>query len=89
MNLFIILQDADKKGLSMISEEVKNLAEKAKQNSLKPEDYEVLGMFIANLRFFSIELNECICQLSGVTGRNIYSIQLGWPIRCKTILRYH
>lgn len=36
-----MLQDADKKGLSSISEEVKNLAQKAKENSLKPEDYEV------------------------------------------------
>lgn len=35
------LQDADKKRLSEISEEVKHLAQKAKENSLKPEDYEV------------------------------------------------
>lgn len=35
------LQDADKKGLSGISEEVKKLAQKARENSLKPEDYEV------------------------------------------------
>jgi len=37
----VLLQDADKKGLSTIAEEVKHLAEKAKDNSLKPEDYEV------------------------------------------------
>lgn len=35
------LQDADKKGLSTISDEVKKLAQKARDNSLKPEDYEV------------------------------------------------
>lgn len=35
------MQDADKKGLSKIADEVKNLAQKAKENSLKPEDYEV------------------------------------------------
>lgn len=35
------LQDADKKGLAKIAEEVKHLAQKAKENSLKPEDYEV------------------------------------------------
>lgn len=39
------LQDADKKGLSKIAEEVKHLAQKAKDNSLKPEDYEVGSMF--------------------------------------------
>lgn len=36
-----IFQDADKKGLSGIAKEVKHLAEKARENSLKPEDYEV------------------------------------------------
>jgi pyruvate dehydrogenase E2 component (dihydrolipoamide acetyltransferase) len=35
------LQDADKKGLSTIGEEVKQLAKRAKENSLKPQDYEV------------------------------------------------
>lgn len=43
----VIVQDADKKGLSKIGEEVKHLAQKAKENSLKPEDYEasILMMF--------------------------------------------
>lgn len=44
-NYPINLQDADKKGLSKIAEEVKHLAQKAKDNSLKPEDYEVGSMF--------------------------------------------
>ncbi|KAL0415078.1 UNVERIFIED_CONTAM: pyruvate dehydrogenase complex, mitochondrial [Sesamum latifolium] len=35
-----VIKDADKKGLSKISDEVKHLAQKAKENSLKPEDYE-------------------------------------------------
>jgi len=38
------MQDADKKGLSTIGEEVKQLAKKAKENSLKPQDYEVIGV---------------------------------------------
>lgn len=42
-----ILQDADKKGLSSISEEVKKLAQKARENTLKPEDYEVECCFDA------------------------------------------
>jgi pyruvate dehydrogenase E2 component (dihydrolipoamide acetyltransferase) len=36
-----MLQDADKKGLGTIAEEVKQLAQKARDNSLKPADYEV------------------------------------------------
>lgn len=48
-------QDADKKGLSSISEEVKNLAQKAKENSLKPQDYEV-GIAVKYL-FFSLDTN--------------------------------
>ncbi|KAK1326219.1 hypothetical protein QJS10_CPA01g00280 [Acorus calamus] len=36
-----VIKDADNKGLSKISEEVKYLAQKAKDNNLKPEDYEV------------------------------------------------
>lgn len=34
-------QDADKKGLGTIAEEVKQLAQKARDSSLKPADYEV------------------------------------------------
>ena len=43
-----ILQDADKKGLSKIADEVKQLAQKAKEGSLKPEDYEVRTMVFEN-----------------------------------------
>ncbi|KAK9090928.1 hypothetical protein Sjap_024105 [Stephania japonica] len=39
--LFVpIVRDADKKGLSKIADEVKSFTQKAKENSLKPEDYE-------------------------------------------------
>ncbi|CAA3011604.1 dihydrolipoyllysine-residue acetyltransferase component 2 of pyruvate dehydrogenase complex [Olea europaea subsp. europaea] len=44
-----IIRDADKKGLSKISEEVKHLAQKAKENSLKPEDYEGGTFTVSNL----------------------------------------
>lgn len=43
-NSAVSMQDADKKGLSKISEEIKHLAQKAKDNSLKPEDYEVTAL---------------------------------------------
>jgi pyruvate dehydrogenase E2 component (dihydrolipoamide acetyltransferase) len=43
------LQDADKKGLSKIGEDVKQLAQKARENSLKPEDYEVRIAFLCLL----------------------------------------
>lgn len=44
-----VVRDADKKGLSTISEEVKNLAQKAKENSLKPQDYEGGTFTVSNL----------------------------------------
>ncbi|GLU22435.1 hypothetical protein SLE2022_385100 [Rubroshorea leprosula] len=44
-----VIRDADKKGLSKIAEEVKLLAQKAKENSLKPEDYEGGTFTVSNL----------------------------------------
>ncbi|XP_050233670.1 dihydrolipoyllysine-residue acetyltransferase component 2 of pyruvate dehydrogenase complex, mitochondrial isoform X2 [Mercurialis annua] len=44
-----VVRDADKKGLSKIGEEVKHLAQKAKENSLKPEDYEGGSFTVSNL----------------------------------------
>ncbi|KAJ4717854.1 Acetyltransferase component of pyruvate dehydrogenase complex [Melia azedarach] len=44
-----VVKDADKKGLSTIAEEVKLLAQKAKENSLKPEDYEGGTFTVTNL----------------------------------------
>jgi len=56
----MILQDADKKGLSTIAEEVKCLAQKAKDNSLKPEDYEVVANSYTDVIFYVV----LICQLT-------------------------
>lgn len=48
--LFVpVIRDADKKGLSQISDEVKKVAKKAKENSLKPEDYEGGTFTVSNL----------------------------------------
>ncbi|KAJ4776792.1 Acetyltransferase component of pyruvate dehydrogenase complex [Rhynchospora pubera] len=48
--LFVpVVKDADKKGLSAIAEEVKVLAQKAKENSLKPQDYEGGTFTVSNL----------------------------------------
>ncbi|PIN14648.1 Dihydrolipoamide acetyltransferase [Handroanthus impetiginosus] len=44
-----VIKDADKKGLSKIADEVKHLAQKAKDNSLKPEDYEGGTFTVTNL----------------------------------------
>ncbi|KAG7595202.1 Biotin/lipoyl attachment [Arabidopsis thaliana x Arabidopsis arenosa] len=44
-----VVKDADKKGLSTIGEEVRLLAQKAKENSLKPEDYEGGTFTVSNL----------------------------------------
>ncbi|XP_071741943.1 dihydrolipoyllysine-residue acetyltransferase component 2 of pyruvate dehydrogenase complex, mitochondrial-like [Rutidosis leptorrhynchoides] len=48
--LFVpVIRNADKKGLSTISEDVKNLAKKARENSLKPADYEGGTFTVSNL----------------------------------------
>ncbi|XP_068641490.1 dihydrolipoyllysine-residue acetyltransferase component 2 of pyruvate dehydrogenase complex, mitochondrial-like [Aristolochia californica] len=48
--LFVpVIRDADKKGLSTIADEVKHLAQKAKENNLKPEDYEGGTFTVSNL----------------------------------------
>ncbi|KAJ4842815.1 hypothetical protein Tsubulata_046639 [Turnera subulata] len=48
--LFVpVVREADKKGLSKIADEVKSLAQKAKENSLKPEDYEGGTFTVSNL----------------------------------------
>ncbi|KFK35653.1 hypothetical protein AALP_AA4G019200 [Arabis alpina] len=44
-----VVKDADKKGLTTIGEEVRLLAQKAKENSLKPEDYEGGTFTVSNL----------------------------------------
>jgi pyruvate dehydrogenase E2 component (dihydrolipoamide acetyltransferase) len=45
----LFLQDADKKGLATIADEVKQLAQRARDNSLKPEDYEGGTFTVSNL----------------------------------------
>ncbi|XP_076881206.1 dihydrolipoyllysine-residue acetyltransferase component 3 of pyruvate dehydrogenase complex, mitochondrial-like isoform X1 [Bidens hawaiensis] len=48
--LFVpVVRDADKKGLSAISEDVKSLAKKARENSLKPAEYEGGTFTVSNL----------------------------------------
>ena len=41
LTCILFVQDADKKGLATIGDEVKQLALRARENSLKPADYEV------------------------------------------------
>ncbi|KAI3711973.1 hypothetical protein L1987_70522 [Smallanthus sonchifolius] len=45
----LVIKDADKKGLSAISEDVKILAKKARENSLKPAEYEGGTFTVSNL----------------------------------------
>ncbi|ERM98339.1 dihydrolipoyllysine-residue acetyltransferase component 2 of pyruvate dehydrogenase complex, mitochondrial isoform X1 [Amborella trichopoda] len=44
-----VIKNADKKGLSIIAEDVKHLAQKAKDNNLKPVDYEGGTFTVSNL----------------------------------------
>uniref|UniRef100_A0A0A9F4E1 Acetyltransferase component of pyruvate dehydrogenase complex n=1 Tax=Arundo donax TaxID=35708 RepID=A0A0A9F4E1_ARUDO len=48
--LFVpVIRDADKKGLATIADEVKQLAQRARDNSLKPEEYEGGTFTVSNL----------------------------------------
>ncbi|KAL6606386.1 hypothetical protein ACP70R_042039 [Stipagrostis hirtigluma subsp. patula] len=48
--LFVpVIRNADKKGLATIADEVKQLAQRARDNSLKPEDYEGGTFTVSNL----------------------------------------
>ena len=50
-----IVRDADKKGLGAISNEVKDLAGRAKAKKLKPEEFQGGGFSISNLGMFGIK----------------------------------
>ena len=50
-----IIRKADQKGLSTISNEMKDLAERAKDGKLKPEEFQGGGFSISNLGMFGIK----------------------------------
>lgn len=50
-----IIRNADQKGLSTISSEMKDLAERARDNKLKPEEFQGGGFSISNLGMFGIK----------------------------------
>ena len=50
-----IVRKADQKGLSTISSEMKDLAERAKDGKLKPEEFQGGGFSISNLGMFGIK----------------------------------
>ena len=50
-----IVKDADQKGLSEISTEMKTLAERARDNKLKPEEFQGGGFSISNLGMYGIK----------------------------------
>jgi pyruvate dehydrogenase E2 component (dihydrolipoamide acetyltransferase) len=50
-----IIRNADKKGLAMISNEMKDLAARAKDKKLKPEEFQGGGFSISNLGMFGIK----------------------------------
>lgn len=50
-----IIKNADKKGLSGISDEMKELAEKARTGKLKPEEFMGGGFTISNLGMFGVK----------------------------------
>ncbi len=50
-----IIKNADKKGLAAVSEEMKELAEKARTGKLKPEEFMGGGFTISNLGMFGVK----------------------------------
>ena len=50
-----VIRDADKKGLLAVSNEMKDLAQRAKDGKLKPEEYQGGGFSISNLGMFGIK----------------------------------
>jgi pyruvate dehydrogenase E2 component (dihydrolipoamide acetyltransferase) len=50
-----VIRNADTKGLQFISEEMKELASRARANKLKPEEYQGGGFSISNLGMFGVE----------------------------------
>lgn len=55
-----IVQNADKKGLVAISAEIKNLANRAKQNQLRPEEFQGGGFTISNLGMYGVQSFKAI-----------------------------
>ncbi|KAL8211250.1 hypothetical protein R6Q57_005687 [Mikania cordata] len=68
--LFVpVVRDADKKGLSAIAEDVKNLAKKARENSLKPADYEG-GKFTVSKSRGSFWDQAVLCHHKSTPGQH-------------------
>jgi pyruvate dehydrogenase E2 component (dihydrolipoamide acetyltransferase) len=69
-----VVRDADKKGLSAISGEVKTLAGKAKDKKLQPSDWEGNTFSISNLGMFGVDEftaiinppDSCILAVGGI-----------------------
>jgi pyruvate dehydrogenase E2 component (dihydrolipoamide acetyltransferase) len=55
-----IIKNADQKSLSHISNEMKELARRAKENTLKPEEFQGGGFTISNLGMYGIKEFEAI-----------------------------
>jgi pyruvate dehydrogenase E2 component (dihydrolipoamide acetyltransferase) len=76
-----IIKNADKKSISQISIEMKELAQKARENKLKPEEFQGGSFSISNLGMFGIEnfsaiINppqSCILAVGGTTKKPIFN----------------
>ena len=65
-----IVFKADKKGLAMISSDVRILAEKAREGKLQPHEFQVRFHFIINFVLILLKKHY-------LPGRNIFCIQFG------------
>ncbi len=80
-----IIKNADKKSVSQISIEMKELAQKARESKLKPEEFQGGSFSISNLGMFGIEnfsaiINppqSCILAVGGTIKKPIFSEKTG------------
>ena len=74
-----IVKNADKKSLTAISAEMKELAEKARSGRLKPEEFEGGSFSVSNLGMFPVDRFCAIVNPPQVKGRRCETRRLeGW-----------
>ena len=80
-----IVRNADQKSLSQISNEMKDLAKRARDNKLKPEEFQGGGFSISNLGMYGVKTFQAIinppqaCILAVGAGEEVLKMRNGQP----------
>lgn len=78
-----IIRNADQKSLQVISKEMKDLAARARENKLKPEEFQGGGFSISNLGMFGVKTFQAIinppqaCILAVGAGEQVLKLRDG------------